>query len=514
MAVNDRSDISPENGEAFLELLDNAMAGRSVSGVHAETARFGAAAARAVNPSAAAERADPGLRQRIEGRLRQPVPNESGAVHSIQRWMKRWRLGVLDMAALLILGVLLAVLCDSFLGEPAPPARKNETVAADGDENKSAPVPVPVPAPVPVTEPTPLPAPEPWEKEIHEKLAVHASFDFKDTPLPEVLARIGEAAKQKIDFDPQVLERGADKQPVTLKVVDMQLEQVLTWVCRLADLHVMLKDRAVTLATRDVEAAFNVKLVMYPVAGMFNTGTMTSLLFNRVFPAEFVEPETSIAADDGKLVVMQRRAAHEKIAAMIGELRKNFAEREINLTPAKAPEAAWSKDIKTKLEKKISFDFVDKSFDDAIDTLREHSGVTIIVNAKVLAAGIPNLNLHVTDMTQDLALDWVLKLAGLEKNLRDGAVYISTPDARQNEGIQAVVYDVKNLTDVPDAIGTVAAIADSIRQKVDPSQWDAALGTSMEEMEGRLLIFQRPAMHKKIRRHLKKLQDQVLSKMH
>lgn len=55
----------------------------------------------------------------------------------------------------------------------------------------------------------------------------------------------------------------------------------------------------------------------------------------------------------------------------------------------------------------------------------------------------------------------------------------------------------------PRAVPTCASISDMIRQRVSPDQWDAALGTSIEEMGGRLVIMQRPAIHSVVNHLLK-----------
>ena len=191
-----------------------------------------------------------------------------------------------------------------------------------------------------------------------------------------------------------------------------------------------------------------------------------------------------------------------------------------------AREETWKGDILKKLQKKVTFDFVDTSLDEAVAFLRQISGVTIIVDPKVTAGGPANINLRVTDMSMDLALDWILRLANLEKVLKDHAIYISTPD-RLQEATELRIYDISDLTQsIPDFPGpelqletaggqagaapnaaanafapkaqvvpTAASIADMIKTRVRPDSWDQALGTSVEEMAGRLVVMQRPEIH-------------------
>jgi len=196
-------------------------------------------------------------------------------------------------------------------------------------------------------------------------------------------------------------------------------------------------------------------------------------------------------------------------------------------------EETWKSDIRKRLLRKVTFEFVDTPLPDAIEFLRGLAGVTMIVDPKVLAGGAPSINLRVTDMSLDLALEWILKLAELEYALKDSAIFISKP-ANLQEAVELRIYDVSDLTaTIPDFPGpefqiTVAAdqsagggaggnpfvkaptvvptltnIADMIRNRVRPESWDPNLGTSIEERGGRLVVMQRPEIHA--------LVDQLLS---
>jgi len=199
-------------------------------------------------------------------------------------------------------------------------------------------------------------------------------------------------------------------------------------------------------------------------------------------------------------------------------------------------EEAWKADIRKKLQRKVTFEFVDTPLDEAISFLRSLANVTMIVDPKVLAGGAPTINLRVTDMSLDLALEWILKLADLEYALRDNAIFISKPSNLQ-ESVELRIYDVSDLTQniqdfpgpdfqisvvgdagaggggaaggagvfqaAPKVAPTLTNIADMIRNRVRPESWDAALGTSIEERGGRLVVMQRPEIHA--------LVDQLLS---
>ena len=89
--------------------------------------------------------------------------------------------------------------------------------------------------------------PEPWERALREKLSSQKiSFDFVETPLPDVLAFLGSLTDVTIILDPDALLDGAPT--VTLRVNEMTLERALNWVCKLVNLKYGLKNEALYVA--------------------------------------------------------------------------------------------------------------------------------------------------------------------------------------------------------------------------------------------------------------------------
>ena len=83
-----------------------------------------------------------------------------------------------------------------------------------------------------------------------------------------------------------------------------------------------------------------------------------------------------------------------------------------------------------RMQKKVTFDFVDSSIDESLSFIEKVSSVPIKVDPKVPGAmpNGPGVNLRVSDMTCDLALDWVLRLENLEAVKRGSVVIITTPE--------------------------------------------------------------------------------------
>jgi len=190
----------------------------------------------------------------------------------------------------------------------------------------------------------------------------------------------------------------------------------------------------------------------------------------------------------------------------------------------------WKDDVKKKLQRKVTFEFVDTPLEEAINFLRGLAQVTIIIDPKVLQANPPPVSLKVQDMTMQLALGWILKIADLDFALKDHAIYIAKK-ATIVEDIEMRIYDVSDLTQsIPDFPGpdfelaqnngaaggggagggggvnviapppqptvTAATLRDTIQKNVMPDSW--VEGTSIEERSGRLVVMQRPEVHELI----------------
>jgi Flp pilus assembly secretin CpaC/tetratricopeptide (TPR) repeat protein len=191
-------------------------------------------------------------------------------------------------------------------------------------------------------------------------------------------------------------------------------------------------------------------------------------------------------------------------------------------------EPEWANAIRRKLDRKVSFEFVDTPLSEAVTFLQTLTKVNMILDPRALEAnGDTPINLKVTNMTLQLALDWILKLADLDYALRDSALFISTRENLKGDVVLRI-YDVRDLTEqVPDFAGpdlqlevggrgggmggglaligddmgedvTTQSLAEMIQQRVRPGEWAAELGTSIEERGGKLVVMQRPEVHRLI----------------
>ncbi|MBI3828907.1 MAG: hypothetical protein HY291_05290 [Planctomycetes bacterium] len=94
------------------------------------------------------------------------------------------------------------------------------------------------------------------------------------------------------------------------------------------------------------------------------------------------------------------------------------------------PEDPWKAEIRKRLSRHVSFEFVDTPLEEAIAFLDSLTKVNFILDPKASAKGdgkIP-ITLRVADMELETALAWILRLANMEYDLRNQAVFIFRPD--------------------------------------------------------------------------------------
>ena len=87
-------------------------------------------------------------------------------------------------------------------------------------------------------------------------------------------------------------------------------------------------------------------------------------------------------------------------------------------------------EVRKKLSRRVSFEFVDTPLVDAIAFLGSVTGVKMVLDPQIAAAGQAKITLRVTDMTVELALQWVVRLAELDYAVTAEGVVISKAKAQ------------------------------------------------------------------------------------
>ncbi len=201
-----------------------------------------------------------------------------------------------------------------------------------------------------------------WKQDIRKKLTRRVSFEFVDTALEDAIQFLNAMAKVNIIIDPKIAAENANKTPITLRVSEMDVETALKWILRLAELEYDLRNQAVFI-TKKANLVSNVELEIYDirdlttaitdfpgprvdlssmadaagagaggaVANPFDTTAATAtrgaqdlsvLIKEKLLPAEFADPTTSIEEQSGKLIVMQRPEVQDRIRQLLRSFRE------------------------------------------------------------------------------------------------------------------------------------------------------------------------------------------------
>ena len=91
--------------------------------------------------------------------------------------------------------------------------------------------------------------PELWRDQIMKQMQKRISFDFVDTPLPDVVAFLKNLTGINMILDTAAVS-GADT-PITLKETDMRLDAAMDWILRLVDLKYAIREEAIFISTHD-----------------------------------------------------------------------------------------------------------------------------------------------------------------------------------------------------------------------------------------------------------------------
>lgn len=92
--------------------------------------------------------------------------------------------------------------------------------------------------------------------------------------------------------------------------------------------------------------------------------------------------------------------------------------------PAPADPMAWKAELQSRLERKVTFEFVDQSLGDTFTFLGQLTKANLILDPEVTANGASNVTLKVSDMSLQNALNLLCTQANLESMMIDEALFL------------------------------------------------------------------------------------------
>jgi tetratricopeptide (TPR) repeat protein len=125
----------------------------------------------------------------------------------------------------------------------------------------------------------------------------------------------------------------------------------------------------------------------------------------------------------------------------------------------------WEEALNDKLATRLSFNLVEQNAVEALNAFAKQTGVNLIIDPTVFAAGDVPLTIKASDMTLRNTLSWVCTLAGTQWSIERGAIYVG---GKQEAKPVLAVYDVSELLFVPtDQVGKLLWSSDSITNGYD-----------------------------------------------
>ena len=350
-----------------------------------------------------------------------------------------------------------------------------------------------------------------WRKKVLNdfRTAPKVSVDFFKKPFDEAIADFQRS------FGTTLLagERDEDDDPpvVTLKLDRVSFLTALDWTARQNNLDCTYFDHAVHVGKHHYRVAPELECRVYDVRDLENAiGDAfhyhdVGLKITDFIPYAF-DPDSGTLLDvrGGRLVVRAYFADQQLIEAHLNGLRQFLAQVR-NVEPDGKPplkpldaknvpghstghatEETWEADIRKKLEKTVTFRFVEKPLRDAVAFIREETGANLVFEAKLEKEGLLDspITLRITEMKAEAALTWILRFVDLQYEMKSEAALICKPHSNCGSHIMQNYYVRDLLSFIPEK--DFRPILEGL---IRPESWSTGI-TSIETRDGVLTILQ------------------------
>ncbi len=299
------------------------------------------------------------------------------------------------------------------------------------------------------------------------------SLHFDEKPLATIMQEFARQVKVDENTFTALLPDATGKELVSIALDGVEDSFALHWLLRLGGFELLANPNPVER--------------VYDLDGLcLRAAEIHDLLHRKCFAEE-----TPTTLEAGKLKVHAPGDVQQRIEFILKQIRGQKDAKRIGF---KLEDTSWSKAVTAMLQrKKVSFEFVDAPLEQALAYIQKKTSVPLICDPELFVPGATSaITLRVSDMSADLALNWVLRLADLNLSFKDHAVHISQAAANLPSERECLVLNLDDILNVKGMNLTLTNVADMLRNRVRPETWDAALGTTIEERDGRLVIVQSP----------------------
>jgi len=271
--------------------------------------------------------------------------------------------------------------------------------------------------------------PPPWKAALEKKLEDKVTFDFVETPFSDVTVFLSGITNTNIIVDEKAM-RDLEHTDVTLKVTDMELRNAFRWALEGVDLRHSLRPEGIYVTSAKNVAAEETTMHPYDVIYLRADAPFSCYLFRMPGPQGY-----RIHGADGQghtLKISGWEQPWQPDAPKTEEAERG------KTMPAEPP--TWLRDASRKLERKVTFDFVETPLRDVVAFMQQISGANIILSERAVAGLLnPEVTLKANDMKLGQALYWILDTLDLVYVVRDEAIHITTAK-RAAEAAQQSYY--------------------------------------------------------------------------
>ncbi len=367
-------------------------------------------------------------------------------------------------------------------------------------------------------------------------LGTPISLDLVDAPLTALVEHL---QKQLPGVNVVIDRRGLADQaikpdwPISLKVADLPARSALTWGLTPTELYGpthtldwILRDEVVVVTTPE-EAANRQMVKVYDVAALKSPGdSLEEAIYRTIDPISWDEvggPGSGVVltvAGGPTLVVRQTRRNHERVAELLGNLRRirqsaaGGGVPECIVPGLFGPQTPAIKTIRKALAKKVSAKFQQTPLTAVLEALGKQTGINIALNRAALADVGLGDDAPITTSGEEQTLQRLLRLTlgelDLTSVIRDGVLLVTTVEEAGSAASMSVgVYPIGDLVVRRDRTGRSIYAGDVLARiitgSIVPASWTKAGGPGSfavlqldgvrPAMEEALVILQTAGVH-------------------